>query len=102
MLDTIKHHWDCQSPPLSYDGEVSAKPKRKPGRPRKFSEDTQVFSLRLPVSLHEAIRKYVDDRGLSTNIVLLHAIEAWWRTVPERAQYDRAKRTRQAGAKRPS
>ena len=75
--------------------------KRPPGRPRKFSEEAQVFALRLPVSLHAAIRAYVDDMGLSTNAVFLKAIEAWWRRVPEHAKYDReAKRSSLAESKR--
>lgn len=68
-------------------------PKRPQGRPRKFEEDAQVFSLRLPATLHAAIRAYVDDRGLSTNTVLLGAVRRWWEDVPEHRQYDRAAQT---------
>ena len=63
--------------------------KRPQGRPRKFDEDTQVFSLRFPVSLHAAIRAYVDDKGLSTNTVLLGAVRRWWEAIPEHASYER-------------
>jgi hypothetical protein len=75
-------------------------PKRLPGRPRKFSEETQVFSLRIPVSLHEAIRTYVDERGLSTNTMLLKAVEAWWSALPEHEKYDRDAKRANSGVKR--
>lgn len=65
-------------------------PKRPQGRPRKFEEEAQVFSLRLPVSLHSAIRAYIDDRGLSTNTILLAAVRSWWESVPEHKEYDSA------------
>lgn len=64
--------------------------KRPQGRPRKFEEDAQVFSLRLPATLHAAIRAYVDDRGLSTNTLLLGAVRRWWESVPEHEGYDAA------------
>jgi hypothetical protein len=69
--------------------------KRPQGRPRKFEQGAQVFSLRLPTSLHAAIRAYVDDKGLSTNAVLLAAVQRWWESLPEHHEYDEA-------AKRPT
>jgi hypothetical protein len=63
---------------------------RPPGRPRKFDEEAQVFTLRLPVSLRAAIRAYADDGGLSINNLLLRTTQAWWGTVLEHEKYDRA------------
>ena len=73
---------------------------RPPGRPRKFDEEAQVFTLRLPVSLHAAIRAYADVGGLSINNLLLNATRAWWKTVPGHEKYDRAAKrsTSSAGA----
>lgn len=66
--------------------------KRPQGRPRKFDEDTQVFALRLPVSLHAAIRDYADDNGFSINSLLLKAARSWWEAVAGHEKYDRAAR----------
>jgi hypothetical protein len=66
--------------------------KRSRGRPRKFDEEAQVFSLRLPASLHAAIRDYADENGFSMNTLLLKAARSWWETVAGHERYDRAVR----------
>lgn len=43
--------------------------------------------LRLPKSLHTALRHVSIDRGVSLNALLTEVLEDWWSKQPEHATY---------------
>jgi hypothetical protein len=59
---------------------------KRTGRPRIFPT-SQLFHLRLPAELHAAIERYARQQGRSVNLVLLEAVEDWWRTLQEGRDY---------------
>lgn len=66
--------------------------KRPRGRPQKWGgsdEEAQVFTLRLPRSLHAALRTYANLQGRPVNDVLRDAIEAFWSKCPEAPRINR-------------
>jgi len=59
---------------------------------RKTSEqadDRQGLMVRLPKSLHSALRHLSVDRGVSLNAILTEVLEEWWSKQPEHARYAR-------------
>jgi predicted HicB family RNase H-like nuclease len=47
----------------------------------------QGLMLRLPKSLHTALRHVSIDRGQSLNTLIVEVLEAWWAKQPERKKY---------------
>ena len=47
-------------------------------------DEKQGLMLRLPKSLHTALRHVSIDRGVSLNTLLTEVLEAWWAKQPER------------------
>lgn len=52
-------------------------------------EPDQKFVLRLPESLHHALRHVSIDRKTSLNALIVEVLEAWWSKQPERGRYER-------------
>ena len=50
-------------------------------------EPEQKFVLRLPESLHHALRHVSIDRKTSLNALIIEALETWWAKQPERSRY---------------
>ncbi|MEP7247160.1 MAG: toxin-antitoxin system HicB family antitoxin [Gammaproteobacteria bacterium] len=50
-------------------------------------DEKQGLMLRLPKSLHTALRHVSIDRGVSLNTLLTEVLEAWWAKQPERTKY---------------
>lgn len=50
-------------------------------------EPDQKFVLRLPGSLHHALRHVSIDRKTSLNSLIIEAVEGWWAKQPERSKY---------------
>lgn len=50
-------------------------------------EPEQKFVLRLPESLHHALRHVSIDRKTSLNALIVEVLEAWWSKQPERTKY---------------
>lgn len=50
-------------------------------------EPEQKFVLRLPESLHHALRHVSIDRKTSLNALIIEAVDAWWSKQPERSKY---------------
>lgn len=55
-------------------------------------DEKQGLMLRLPKSLHTALRHVSIDRGVSLNALLTDVLEEWWAKQPERSRY-RSKRS---------
>jgi predicted HicB family RNase H-like nuclease len=62
--------------------------KRRRGRPEKPGRD-RALSVRLPESLHKALRHLAVDNDKSLNDVVVWALEEWWSSRPERAAYSK-------------
>jgi hypothetical protein len=62
------------------------------GRKDDPNDDRQGFMLRLPKSLHAALRHLSIDRHVSLNALITEVLEAWWATQPECSKYLRAKK----------
>lgn len=52
-------------------------------------EPEQKFVLRLPESLHHALRHVSIDRKTSLNALIIEALDSWWAKQPERPKYAR-------------
>jgi predicted HicB family RNase H-like nuclease len=50
-------------------------------------ESEQKFVLRLPESLHYALRHVSIDRKTSLNALIVEVLEEWWSKQPERNKY---------------
>lgn len=50
-------------------------------------EAEQKFVLRLPESLHHALRHVSIDRKTSLNALIIEALDQWWSKQPEHRQY---------------
>lgn len=50
-------------------------------------EPEQKFVLRLPESLHHALRHVSIDRKTSLNALIVEVLETWWAKQPERSKY---------------
>ena len=50
-------------------------------------EPEQKFVLRLPESLHRALRHVSIDRKTSLNALIVDVLEAWWAKQPEVGKY---------------
>lgn len=50
-------------------------------------EPEQKFVLRLPESLHYALRHVSIDRKTSLNALIVEVLEGWWAKQPERGRY---------------
>lgn len=50
-------------------------------------ESEQKFVLRLPESLHYALRHVSIDRKTSLNALIVEVLEGWWAKQPERGRY---------------
>ena len=64
--------------------------EKRRGRPPRDGE-VQLFSLRLPKGLHQALGLYVlkhEDAG-SMNDVIVKVVQEWWNQLPDRAAYER-------------
>ncbi|MFO0737567.1 MAG: toxin-antitoxin system HicB family antitoxin [Labilithrix sp.] len=51
------------------------------------SDEKQGLMLRLPKSLHTALRHVSIDRGVSLNALLTEVLEDWWVRQPEHKKY---------------
>jgi len=51
-------------------------------------EPEQKFVVRLPESLHHALRHVSIDRKTSLNAIIIEALEAWWAKQPEHRKYN--------------
>lgn len=51
------------------------------------SDEKQGLMLRLPKSLHTALRHVSIDRGVSLNALLTEVLEDWWTKQPEHKKY---------------
>lgn len=51
------------------------------------SDEKQGLMLRLPKSLHTALRHVSIDRGVSLNALLTEVLEDWWSKQPEYRKY---------------
>ena len=60
---------------------MAAKKKDQP------ADEKQGLMLRLPKSLHTALRHVSIDRGVSLNTLITEVLETWWSKQPERAKY---------------
>jgi predicted HicB family RNase H-like nuclease len=56
------------------------------------ADEKQGLMLRLPKSLHTALRHVSIDRGQSLNTLITDVLEQWWAKQPERTRYQ-AKRS---------
>lgn len=45
--------------------------------------------LRLPPTLHTALRHVAIDRGVSLNTLISDVLDEWWSKQPERSKYSR-------------
>lgn len=66
---------------LVYEDEMAAK------KSANEKEPEQKFVLRLPESLHHALRHVSIDRKTSLNALIIEAVDAWWSKQPERSKY---------------
>ncbi|MEO7329054.1 MAG: toxin-antitoxin system HicB family antitoxin [Minicystis sp.] len=53
------------------------------------ADEKQGLMLRLPKSLHTALRHFSVDRRVSLNALITEVLEAWWSKQPEHATYVR-------------
>lgn len=44
------------------------------GRPKTYGEDRVATAVRLPVSVHERLRRAADDRDVSANLLVTRAV----------------------------
>ena len=51
------------------------------------ADEKQGLMLRLPKSLHTALRHVSIDRGVSLNTLITEVLEDWWAKQPERSTY---------------
>lgn len=51
------------------------------------SDEKQGLMLRLPKSLHTALRHVSIDRSVSLNALITEVLEEWWAKQPERTKY---------------
>jgi predicted HicB family RNase H-like nuclease len=51
------------------------------------ADEKQGLMLRLPKSLHTALRHVSIDRGVSLNALITEVLEDWWSKQPERGRY---------------
>lgn len=55
---------------------------------KKSSEEKKRgLMLRLPPTLHTALRHVSIDRGVSLNTLISEVLEQWWAQQPERKKY---------------
>lgn len=59
-----------------YRGRMKAAPKRSRGRPA-VEGDRETLSLRLPIDLHEAVRRHAFEHRQSINSVVVDAVREW-------------------------
>jgi predicted HicB family RNase H-like nuclease len=55
------------------------------------NQPEQKFVLRLPESLHHALRHVSIDRKTSLNALIVEVLEGWWAKQPERSKYAQVK-----------
>ena len=60
---------------------MAAKKKDQP------ADEKQGLMLRLPKSLHTALRHVSIDRGQSLNALITEVLEGWWSKQPEFKKY---------------
>lgn len=51
------------------------------------ADEKQGLMLRMPKSLHTALRHVSIDRKTSLNALIVDVLEAWWARQPERTKY---------------
>ncbi len=51
------------------------------------ADEKQGLMLRLPKSLHTALRHVSIDRGVSLNALITEVLEDWWSKQPEHRKY---------------
>ncbi len=59
---------------------------RQRGRPRKL-HDFKALSCRIPNDLYMGLRHYALGHSKSFNDVMIEALQQYWNTRPERAEY---------------
>jgi hypothetical protein len=55
-------------------------------------EQPHGLMLRMPKSLHTALRHVSIDRGQSLNTLITEVLEQWWSTQPEHPTYSKGKK----------
>lgn len=66
---------------LGYKWIVATKKTTEP------EDEKHGLMLRLPKSLHTALRHVSIDRGTSLNTLITEVLEEWWKKQPERSKY---------------
>jgi predicted HicB family RNase H-like nuclease len=51
------------------------------------ADEKRGLMLRLPKSLHTALRHLSIDRGVSLNALITEVLEDWWSKQPEKKKY---------------
>tara|TARA_R100001244_G_scaffold12832_1_gene14636 strand:+ start:158 stop:382 length:225 start_codon:yes stop_codon:yes gene_type:complete len=57
---------------------MSSKIKKKIGRPKKYGEDTEFRCFRIPISLDKKVIKMTEDKKISMNEVIVHALDKFF------------------------